>query len=39
MERMPYLRAVVDETLRVLGPVDLTGRVLQTDMKLPGGKV
>jgi cytochrome P450 len=39
MERMPYLRAVVDETLRLLGPADMVIRQMHQDMKLPDGKV
>ncbi len=38
MERMPYLRAVVDEALRLYSPVSVVGRVIPHDMTLPDGK-
>ncbi len=39
LEHMPYLKAVVDETLRLLSPADMVLRELLKDMKLPDGKV
>ncbi len=39
LEHMPYLRAVIDESLRMMSPADMVIREMQSDMKLADGKV
>ncbi len=39
LEHMPYLKAVIDEGLRLHTPADTMGRVLPKDMKLADGRV